>query len=88
LAEGGRMADPLSAAALAPYRAARRRAFLGKWLLERLIGVGVGWEGLARRVVGGLARRPGLADLIVGATGNFVPARAVLTPAVLLDLLW
>jgi flavin-dependent dehydrogenase len=79
---------PVPAAALASYRAARRRAFLGKWLLERLIGVGVGWEGLARRVVGRLARQPGLADLVVGATGNFVPARAVLTPAILLHLLW
>ena len=86
LADGGRA--PLSAAALAPYRAARRRAFLGKWLLERLIGVGVGWEHLARRVVGRLARHPGLADLVVGATGNFVPASAVLAPTVLLDLLW
>ena len=79
---------PVPAAALDSYRAARRRAFLGKWLLERMIGVGVGWEGLARRVVGRLARQPGLADLVVGATGNFVPARAVLTPAILLHLLW
>lgn len=86
LAPGGW--GPVPAAALAPYRVARRRAFAGKWLLERLIGVGVGWEGLARRVVGRLARRPGLADLVVGATGNFVPAGAVLTPAVLLRLLW
>ena len=79
---------PLPAAALDPYRAARRRAFSGKWLLERLIGVGVGWEPLARRVVGRLARRPGLADLVVGATGNFVPVRAVLAPSVILQLLW
>jgi flavin-dependent dehydrogenase len=88
LAEHPRGGGPVPAAALTPYRAARRRAFLGKWLLERMIGVGVGWEGLARRVVGRLARQPGLADLVVGATGNFVPARAVLTPAMLLHLLW
>jgi geranylgeranyl reductase family protein len=86
LARRGR--GPLPAAALDPYRAARRRAFSGKWLLERLIGVGVGWERLARRVVGRLARRPGLADLVVGATGNFVPARVVLAPSFLLQLLW
>ncbi len=86
LATGGR--GPLPAAALDPYRAARRRTFSGKWLLERLIGVGVGWERLARRVVGRLARRPGLADLVVGATGNFVPARAVLAPSFLFQLLW
>jgi menaquinone-9 beta-reductase len=79
---------PVPAAALASYRSARRRAFLGKWLLERMIGVGVGWAGLSRRVVGRLARQPDLADLVVGATGNFVPARAVLAPAILLRLLW
>ena len=86
LASGGR--GPLPATALDPYRAARRRAFSGKWLLERLIGVGVGWERLARRVVGRLARHPALADLVVGATGNFVPARAVLAPSFLLQLVW
>jgi flavin-dependent dehydrogenase len=84
----GRGRGPLPAGALDPYRAARRRAFSGKWMLERLIGVGVGWERLARRVVGRLARHPGLADLVVGATGNFVPARAVLAPSFLLQLLW
>src|SRR2546422_1283722 len=40
---------PLSAAVLAPYRRARRREFAGKWVLERLIGVGVGWPALADR---------------------------------------
>src|SRR5213076_883464 len=34
---------PLPAAALESYHHARRREFAGKWLLERLIGVGVGW---------------------------------------------
>ena len=80
-------AGPVSDAALAPYRRARRRAFLGKWVLERLIGVGVGWPALAERVIERLARRPALADLLVGATGNFVPARAALRPAVLARLL-
>ncbi len=83
-AEGG---GPLPAAALSPYAAARRRAFVGKWVLERLIGCGVSWPWLARRVVARLARRPALADLVVGATGNFVPARAVLAPSTLLRLL-
>ena len=79
---------PLGASALAGYRAARRRAFAGKWLLERLIGLGVGWPWLAQRVVSRLARRPALADLLVGATGNIVPARAVLAPTSLLQLVW
>jgi hypothetical protein len=73
---------------LAPYRRARRHAFTGKWLIERAIGMGVGWPALARRVITRLARRPALADLVVGAAGNFVPARAVLAPRPLLAMLW
>ncbi|MGH7700879.1 MAG: NAD(P)/FAD-dependent oxidoreductase [Gemmatimonadales bacterium] len=75
-------------AALAPYRRARRREFSGKWVLERLVGLGTGWAPLGERVVRRLARRPELADLFVGAAGNVVPARAVLTPRVLAALLW
>jgi geranylgeranyl reductase family protein len=73
---------------LRSYARARRRAFAGKWLLERLIGVGVGWPALVERVVSRLARRRDLADLLVGATGNCIPARAVLTPRVLAQLVW
>jgi geranylgeranyl reductase family protein len=77
-----------TAQALAPYRAARRATFGGKWILERLIGWGVGWPGLTSHVVARLARRPDLADVLVGATGNFVPARHALAPRVLTQLLW
>jgi geranylgeranyl reductase family protein len=73
---------------LRAYARARRAAFAGKWLLERLIGLGVGWPALVERVVGRLARRSDLADLLVRATGNCVPARAVLAPGVLAGLLW
>src|SRR5437016_5146782 len=79
---------PLPREALVPYARARRRAFLGKWAVERLIGLGVGWPALTNRVVGRLARRPRLGDLVVGATGNFVPARALFAPHTLLRLLW
>src|SRR5438094_5526461 len=78
----------LDAAALAPYDRARRREFRGKWLLERLIGVGVGWPALTDRVVRRLAARPDLADLLVSATGNIVPARRVLRASVLAQFLW
>ncbi len=81
-------AGPISSRALAPYRAARRAAFAGKWVLERLIGLGVGWPALTNRVVSRLARRSDLADLVFGATGNFVPARRVLAPRVLAQLVW
>ncbi len=80
--------SPLLLTDLVPYLRARRREFAGKWLLERLIGVGVGSPALTNRVVRRLARRPDLADLLVGATGNIVPARRVLAPSLLAQLLW
>lgn len=70
------------------YARARRREFAGKWLLERVIGLGVGSPALTDRVVSRLARRPDLADLLVSATGNVLPARRVFTPSVLARLLW
>jgi len=79
---------PMDATRLAPYRAARRATFAGKWVLERLIGVGVGWPWITNRVVRRLAERRDLADLLVGATGNFVPPGAVLAPAALAGMLW
>ncbi len=73
-------------ASLRQYARARRREFAGKWLLERLIGIAVGWPALIERVVSRMSRRPELADLLVRATGNCVPARAALAPAVLAGL--
>ena len=78
----------IPAAALRSYVRARRQVFFGKWLLERLIGVGVGWPALTDRVVRRLAVRRDLADLLVSATGNLVPARRVLAASVLAQLLW
>jgi len=75
-------------ASLRAYAGARRAAFAGKWLLERLIALGIAWPALAERVVGRLARRADLANLLVSATGNCVPARSVLAPRVLARLLW
>jgi geranylgeranyl reductase family protein len=75
-------------AALDSYARARRREFAGKWVLERIIGIAVGWPALIERVVGRLSRRPHLADLLVRATGNCLPARAALSPRVITGLLW
>jgi len=88
LAAAAVIAALTTGASLRAYARARRREFTGKWLLERLIALGVGWPALAERVVGRLARRPELADLLVRATGNCVPARSVLAPGVLARLLW
>jgi flavin-dependent dehydrogenase len=79
--------ERVSRRALDSYPRARRARFAGKWVLERLIAIGVGSPALAERVISRLARRPDLADLVVGATGNFVPARAVLHPAALARML-
>jgi geranylgeranyl reductase family protein len=73
-------------ASLERYASARRREFTGKWLLERMVGVAVGWPALIERVVGRMIRRPDLADVLVRATGNCIPARAVFAPRVLAGL--
>ena len=78
--------DSLSHGALAPYAAARRREFRGKWLFERLIALAVGCPALTNRVVRRLAVRPDLADLVVGAAGNIVPAARVLAPGFVAQL--
>ena len=86
LAAGAIIDSLTTGASLQRYASARRREFAGKWILERLIGVAVGWPALIERVVSRMTRRPHLADLLVRATGNCVPARAVLTPRVLAGL--
>jgi flavin-dependent dehydrogenase len=73
----------VSAARLAGYRRARRRAFAGKWAVERLIGYGMWWPRLFDRAVARLGRRPGMAHTLIGVTGDFVPAREVLNPVFL-----
>jgi flavin-dependent dehydrogenase len=76
----------VTASALAPYRHARRRAFGGKWAVERLIGYGMHFPTLFDRAVGRLARR-GLAHTLVGVTADFVPPSAVLNPVFLARML-
>ena len=71
---------PVSASRLSSYRRARRRAFAGKWAVERLVGYGMWFPRLFDRAVARLGRRAGMADTFVGVTGDFVPPRAVLNP--------
>jgi menaquinone-9 beta-reductase len=73
----------VTAARLAGYRRARRRAFAGKWAVERLIGYGMWWPRLFDRAVARLGRRDGMAHTLIGVTGDFVPAREVLNPVFL-----
>ncbi|HSB54892.1 MAG TPA: FAD-dependent monooxygenase, partial [Gemmatimonadales bacterium] len=67
---------------LQPYRAARRAAFTGKWLVERLVGYGMLAPRLFSRAVRKLDEH-GLGDTFVGVTADLLPARAVLNPAFL-----
>src|SRR5438067_5923013 len=73
-------------AALAAYHRLRRREFGGKWIVEWMIGAVVGSPRLINRAARVLAVRKDMADLLVGVTGDFVPAGAVLNARYLLTL--
>lgn len=64
--------------ALAAYDRARRAAFRGKWRLERIIAMSVAQPALINRAARVLSRRGDMADLLVGAAGDFVPPNQVL----------
>jgi flavin-dependent dehydrogenase len=72
--------------ALAAYERARRAEFGGKWIVERLISTAVGFAPAINHFARTLEARKDMADLLVGVTGDFVPAREVLRPSYLLDL--
>lgn len=82
LDEALRHGGPITDRRLRGYRAARRRAFLGKWLVERLIGYGMLAPALFDRAIARLERR-GMADVLIGVTGNFVSPWKVLNPGYL-----
>jgi len=68
------------------YEARRRREFGGKWIVERAIGVVVASPMLINRAARNLSARKDLADLLIGVTGDFVPAREVVTVRYLWDV--
>jgi flavin-dependent dehydrogenase len=75
-----------AAAALAAYDRCRRHEFGGKWRLERLIALAVAHPPLMAFAARRLAQRGDLADLLVGVTGDFVPAPRVLNLRYALEL--
>ena len=95
---GGEMLAPHALAALGAERAAdaddalrgyeseRCTEFRGKWMVERLIGSAIGFAPAINYFARTLQARGDMADLLVGVTGDFVPAREVLRPRYLLDL--
>jgi flavin-dependent dehydrogenase len=66
--------------ALTDYLRARRRAFWGKWVIERMIGYGMQAPALFDRAVGRIGRRPAMAHTMIGVTGHLVPPTRVLNP--------
>jgi hypothetical protein len=68
-----------SADSLWSYCLAHRQAFRDKYRLSVLIQLGLRVPWLANRVIDCLARRPALADIVVGVAGDFVSLKAVLS---------
>ncbi len=64
--------------AFAAYDHERKREFRGKWIVERAIGAVVGAAPLINRAAKSLSAKKDLADLLIGVTGDFVPAREVI----------
>lgn len=86
--EAVRAKNPASAdVALAAYDRCRRHEFSGKWAVERAIAMAIASPSMINLAAKALARRRDLADLLVGVTGDFVPARQVLKPKYMLQLL-
>jgi flavin-dependent dehydrogenase len=73
--------------ALAAYARSLRREFRGKRIVERMVGTTIAFPSLINRAARVLSRRRDMADLLVGVTGDFVPAREVLRVGYVLRLL-
>jgi menaquinone-9 beta-reductase len=73
--------------ALKAYEAARVAEFRNKWRVERMIGAAVSSPMLMNHAARVLGSRRDLADLLIGVTGDFVPASTVLRPSFLLHFL-
>jgi geranylgeranyl reductase family protein len=72
---------------LREYDLLRDAATRDKFRLNRLLQRVVAWPGMANAVARRLARRPDLADRLVGIAGDFVPARTAMGPRFLFDLM-
>jgi flavin-dependent dehydrogenase len=87
LLEPLRSRRPLGAREMELYRTARRREFAGKWIVERAIGYAMLVPALFARAVERIERR-GLSHTLIGVTGDYLPARAVLNPRFLSQVIF
>lgn len=78
----------VSTRALAAYEHARRETFAGKWRVERLISAAVAVPSVMNVAARVLGRDADVADLLIGVTGDFVPASALLSPRILSRLFY
>ena len=78
VAHGALRRDDLTARALAPYAAARRRLFRDKAQLARALQLAIRHRPLANAVAHALARRPRLLETLMGVIGDFIPPRQLL----------
>ena len=72
---------------LREYDAARDMATRDKFRLNRLLQRIVAWPAVANGVAKRLARRPDLADQLVGIAGDFVPARTAMGVGFVLEMM-
>ena len=70
--------DDLSRAALAPYAAARRRAFADKARVTRALQLVIPHRRLSNAAAHFLRRRPALLTTLMGVIGDFIPPRTLL----------
>ncbi len=87
-AEQGLATGRLTARDLAAYDRDRRKAFGGKWVLERVIAAAVATPVLFNHLARRLSARAALADLLVGVAGDIVEPSRVLRPGFLWQLVW
>ena len=78
---------PVMRPALEPYAAAHRRLVRGPRRVQRLVDVVLAHPVSAERVLRRLARRPAAALALLAVTGDVLPARALLSPSLLLSFL-
>jgi flavin-dependent dehydrogenase len=83
-----RALEALGTPELSAYDRSRHAATCDKFRVNRLMHTIVGWPSLGNAVARRLARRPDLADRLVGIAGDFIPAKTALDLGFVWQLLW
>jgi flavin-dependent dehydrogenase len=76
-------AGPIRAESFRTYRQLRRRAFLGKWMMERITRYLMHFPRIFDRTIDRLGRSQDMAHTAIGVAGGFVPVREMLSPGFL-----